>query len=138
MDITYTGCFFDHDMASVLRRHRQGEELSKSIRALHMTIFYEPEEVDITLLGEEIRVHVVGYSNDGSNEGYLVEADSDNEKIKELLEQIEVQHITLSRAEEARSVDTKDLDFQPIEPFCVKGHFGIFVEGLGPVTGISK
>lgn len=138
MKYKYIGCFFDLEESRALRRLSRFRGLKKRIKSLHVTIEYDPEEVDTDLFGEEIEVRVTGYGNNRRNEGLLVEAHSDNPVIQAMLDRIEVQHITLSRALAAESVDTKNLEFRKIKPLTVKGRFGGFSEELGPIVGINK
>lgn len=137
-EFTYIGCFFDHDEAEKLRAHRAGKALDKQIASLHITFEYGPEDMRTRLFGKEVTVRVVGYGNNGKNEGYLVEISSGDEEVKALADKIALPHITLSRALDASSVDTKDLDFAEIEPFSVTGRFGGYSEEIGPVTGIGR
>lgn len=136
----YIGCFFDEETEKMLREHRQGKELAKSIKYLHTTIEYQPKYIGRIpeLFGKEIEVTVTGYGNNGRNEGLEVKVSSKNEEIQEMLERIEVPHITLSRAEDAQSVDTRYLEFEPIEPFTVKGVFGGYADNNGPVTRAAE
>lgn len=130
----YIGCFFDKEEEERLLEHRQGPALERPIGSLHVTVEYLPEHVDTSLFGTEVEVTVTGYGNDGRNEGFRVEISSADDEVQSLLDGIEIPHITLSRAEDAESVDTKNILFEPIEPFTVKGRFGAYISGLGPVT----
>lgn len=136
MVILYSGCFFDIDASEILRQHRAGRELEKSIESLHVTVCYAPKTIPADLLGEPVTVTVTGYGNDGVNEGYAVRLHAENEALQELLSKIEVPHITLSRAKKGRSVDTRYLEFSPVESFTVTGRFGVYEKSLGPLTQI--
>lgn len=45
------------------------EPLPKTIRDPHVTFAYMPRTVDETLFGEEMAIKMIGYGNDGRNEG---------------------------------------------------------------------
>ncbi len=130
----YIGCFFDKEEEKRLLEHRQGPALEHRIGSLHVTVEYLPGQVDTSLFGTEVEAIVTGYGNNGRNEGFSVEVSSADEDMQRLLDSIELPHITLSRAEDAESVGTKKLRFDPIEPFSVKGKFGGYIRGHGPVT----
>ena len=67
---------------------------------------------------------VVGYGNDGLNEGLLVDWKDGDAELRELFDQIKVPHITLSRGEYSESLNTRYLEFKPVEPFVIEGVFG--------------
>lgn len=125
----YIGCFFNKEYLWESIKAVDTNPLYKVIEAPHITFKYRPEFVDESLFGEEIQVKVLGYGNDGQNEGLLVELHTENATLTEMANSIEVQHITLSIGVDAEAVDTKYLDFTPIEPFYIVGHFGGFIKG---------
>ena len=130
----YIGCFFDKEEEERILDRRQGPVLEHPIEPLHLTVEYMPEPVDASLFGTVVEVTVTGYGNDGRNEGFRVEVCSADADVQRMLDSVEVPHITLSRAEDAASVDTKFLVFDTIEPFSVKGRFGAYLRNHGPVT----
>ena len=130
----YIGCFLDETAAEEMRSHRIGTELSRPNRRLHMTIKVDPETVDEELFGENIRLRVIGYGIDENNEGFLVEAYSDNEEIQRLIDTIEIPHVTMSISTNAKHRNTRYLEFQPIEAFEVTGTYGGYIRS-GDKTG---
>ncbi|MDO4332677.1 MAG: hypothetical protein Q4C58_08315 [Eubacteriales bacterium] len=130
----YIGCFVPfqelYDKVNCIRK----EPLPKTIRDPHVTFAYMPRTVDETLFGEEMTIKMIGYGNDGRNEGVKVELSADNPVLKEMMKRIEVPHITLAVSEEGAPVDTGKLHFEPIEPIMIVGKFGGFIECGSVIT----
>ena len=98
----FVGIFFADDIKGTLAN-------TDNKGGLHVTLSYRPSE-DIwaelkPYIGKEVEVKVVGYGNDGQNEGLLVEFDGIP------YYGAEKKHITLSIAEGAKAVNTGFLDF---------------------------
>ncbi len=121
---TYIGCFIDREKLYESIAAIERTPLYRIIGNTHITFAYRPETVDETLFGEEVRVRIVGYGNNGKNEGLKVEIASDNEKIQSLAEKIPVPHITLSVSEDGDTADTRYLEFEAVEPIEITGVFG--------------
>lgn len=108
-DVSYVGIFVEH---------MQGE-LSKDIPNQHITLAYKPnEEVFNELLrhlGEEYQISIIGYGNDGKNEGLLVE-------IPENIPYYgaEQKHITLSINTTSSAVKTGFIKFDKEMPDALK------------------
>lgn len=125
-NIKYIGCFLDyqalHEKLKVLGKDR----LEILIKHPHVTFCYHPEAVDAANFGKKVTVKAVGYGNDSFNEGLKVEVITYDPKLWEMADKIEVKHITISISKYAEPVDTKNLEFVPIEPFLLEATFGAF------------
>lgn len=135
--IIYTGLFADpNELYSSFPPH-----LSHKIRDPHVTVSYRPEanKVFLDALGSKAKIHAVGYGNNGVNEGLLVEVTAENPTIQKTLEERVApdhrtgelnkvpMHITLSIAEGAEAVNTKYLDFMPLDnPIDLTASFMLF------------
>ena len=128
----YTGVFFDKE--ELLKKvEALGEErLERVISDPHVTFQFRPETVATSLFGEKVTVKVIGYGNNGKNEGLLVEVFSDNNLLSAMAKEILVPHITLSVSADGKPVNTWSLCFREMrEPFIIKGVFGAFTpEGV--------
>lgn len=135
--IIYTGLFIDPDeLYSNFPPH-----LSHRIRDPHVTVAYRPgaDKVFLDSLGSKANIHAIGYGNNGKNEGLLVEISAEDPAIQKTLEERiapddksgELKrvplHVTLSIAEGAKAVSTRDLDFVPLDnPIDLTGSFKLF------------
>lgn len=120
----YIGCFVPKEELFEKVSKLRSRSLHTVVAHPHVTFEYAPESVDETLFGEEIEINIVGYANDGQNEGVKVGISSQNTKIQEMASRIRVPHITLSVSEDGEAVNTAWLRFRPVEPVAVKGRFG--------------
>ena len=121
-EIRYIGAFLTDKLES---------SLQNSIEYQHVTFAYEPPETTLdycsALYGQTVVFKCVGYGNNGINEGFKVELIEASPEIKTLFSKIAVPHITCGLSEIAEAVNTRFLNFLPIEPFLVSAVFG-FVE----------
>lgn len=124
MKYHYIGCFLPFEKLMGKCKELKLQHLERVIRSPHVTFVYEPDSVDESLFGEKVEIKVIGYGNNGINEGFQVEIFSSNERIVKMARRIPVPHITLSVGEHGKPVDTKKLDFAPIEEFMIEGWFG--------------
>ena len=60
--------------------------------------------------------------------------ETDSAKLSALMNQIEVPHITLSVSETGEPVNTRFLEFRPIEPICLTAVFGGYTKEHEVVT----
>lgn len=120
---TYVGCFVDPGEFRSVIRHIRREPLEEDIRHPHVTFAYRPEQVDRSLFGERIRIIVVGYGNDGQNEGLKVRLRTGNPAIQSMIDQIEVPHITIA-VSGGEPVNTRYLSFHEISPIELEGKYG--------------
>ena len=124
----YVGCFFDYNELSEIVKDIRQNILENEKTTPHVTFEYNPSSVDTTLFGEKIIVSIIGYGNDGVNEGVRVTLSCDNEKINNMIEKIAVPHITLSVSANGKAVNTRFLSFKPIDALCIIGYFGGYID----------
>ena len=134
--IIYAGLFVDptylYDKFPPTLAHR--------IRDPHVTTAFRPgvEKLLLGSLGSNADIRAVGYGNDGQNEGLLVEVTADDPAVQKIIdERIEPDetgklrsfpvHITLSIADNAKAVNTRNLDFRPLPtPVDLTGVYQLF------------
>ena len=135
--IIYTGLFVNPDELYSNFPPR----LAHKIRDPHVTVTFHPgiDKVFLDSLGSKAVIHAVGYGNNGENEGLLVEVSAEDPAIQKTIEEHNElddktgelkkfpTHITLSIAEGAKAVNTKNLDFVPFDnPIDFAGSFMLF------------
>lgn len=126
MAYIYTACFLPPKQLSEIGEQYNLDHLDQIIKNPHMTLEFHPSTVDETLFGEEVKITLIGYGNNGQNEGFKVVAHSDNPKLQQMINQVPVPHITLSTSHSGKPVDTKLLKFSPIEPTTLFGKYGAY------------
>ena len=131
----YIGCFFPRDAVLLHAARIAPRRLDRIIQHPHVTFVYAPEQVDTSLFGLPVQAQVVGYGNDGRNEGFRVLLTARSPALCRLADAIEQPHITLSVAAGGHSVDTGRLTFSPIEPFLLEGRFGGMRPDGAVITG---
>lgn len=120
----YIGCFIRlHDFQSAIKGIRTNP-LENDIQDPHITFAYRPIEVDQSLFGTPIKIKIVGYGNDGENEGVKVQLSSSKPRMQYLIDELETPHITIAVSNEGRPVNTKRLDFEEVEPIELTGKYG--------------
>lgn len=127
-DFKYVGCFVEPDMLREKLASLPRVSLSKPILTPHVTVAYRPTAVDRSLFGTKVGIRVIGYGRDVDNEGLLVELSTQEARLKELLQAIEVPHITLSISQTGKPVNTKNLQFTAVEPFELLGTYGGYTD----------
>lgn len=132
----YIGLFFDFDVFRSAVASLRRNPLSSDIKYPHVTFEYKPEEVDTSLFGNVLKIKIVGYGNDGKNEGVKVELSSDEPALQTLIEKISVPHITIALSDGAQAVNTKYIEFEPVEAIELYGTYGGFAEEGKPVLNI--
>lgn len=121
---TYLGCFLEYcDFQEAVRSLRDNP-LERNIPAPHVTFAYKPQEADESLFGKIVRITVVGYGNNGENEGVKVELSASDPVLQGMIEKLEVPHITIAVSAEGEPVNTRYLEFRAIEPFELLGRYG--------------
>lgn len=135
----YTALFVDPEQLYSMFPPKKPE--MQKIKDPHITVAYKPDANKLLLdsLGSNAAIRIVGYGNDGQNEGLLVEVVAEDPAIQKALdERVALDrktgetkrvptHITLSIAEGAKAVDTMNLTFKPLEePIEIKGTYGFF------------
>lgn len=121
----YTGIFLDK--GEIFEKFPP--KLSVTPGHLHVTLSFRGgiESAHEEFLGEVVKVRVVGYGNDGKNEGLKVELESTNPELQKICDELETPHITLSVSRDARNRDTRNLAFEPLEePLEFVGRYGVF------------
>ena len=89
-------------------------KLARNIEFKHITITYKPEQEHSYLYGIVGKFKVIGYGNDGQNEGLLVKLVSlseDSLELTGLYNAVAVPHITLSVSVDGKPVNTGKLTF---------------------------
>ena len=133
--IIYTGLFVDPQKIYEMFPPK----LDHKIRDPHVTAAFRPDDTKVLLdsLEDDAKINIIAYGNDGKNEGLLVDVEAD-EAIKNILDNViepdkngELKHvpthITLSIADGAKAVDTRNLDFQKLEqPVSITGSYKLF------------
>lgn len=122
----YTGWFTDPAVLYDAVRGIRTDPLEREIAHPHITSVFRPQQVDRSLFGLPIKIRMIAYGNDGSNEGVLVQAASDDARMTRLLSQIAVPHITLAVSADGKPVNTGKLTFRQIEPIEIIGIYGGF------------
>ena len=123
----YAGFFVDREelygRAAALRKIVGGEsgidatQLVHTVEKPHVTTKFAPEVSDLHIdeLGSAAKITVIGYGNDGINEGFLVKVAADDPVMQAVLDKVRNPHITLSYSEGGHPKDTVDLDFRPLK-----------------------
>ena len=120
MKVIYSAVFLDRPLPG---------RLTTVIANQHVTHVFRPSTVDKSFLGKKVAVKLLGYANDGVNEGYSVSVSSADENLHEALKSILVPHITLSVSESGKPVDTQKLDFKPVDKCeTIIGSYGVFCD----------
>ena len=120
----YVGCFFDYDELTKAVKQLRQFPLECEKLSPHVTFEYKPSYVDTSLFGTVVFVKIIGYGNDGENEGVLVTLTCDNEELNRTIKKIKKPHITLSVSKKGKAVNTKLLDFKSVEPIYISGYYG--------------
>ena len=103
-------------------------KLAKDIEYKHITTAFRPNHVHEDLYGTEAKFMIIGYGNDGKNEGYLVKLVScESQVLIDLFNNISIPHITLSTSIEGKPVDTANIQFTPYDGGVVTAIFGGFL-----------
>ena len=114
--------------------------LEHAIKDPHVTTAYRPDaqKVFLDALGSDARIDIIGYGNDGQNEGVLVRVMAGDPAIQKTLDERVApdqngelkpvqMHITLSIAEGAEAVNTRNLKFTELEePISISGSYKLF------------
>lgn len=128
MKIIYQGFFLDKNSVDKLISFSQNnskETLEKIVDDAHITFEFKPDVFfPNDLLGTFSTIQVVGYGNDGENEGFQV---SIPKEFMEFYKGSKTPHITLSISSTGKPLNTNNLLFEKIEePFTIEGRFGLF------------
>ncbi|MBE7002218.1 MAG: hypothetical protein E7421_05965 [Ruminococcaceae bacterium] len=120
----YIGCFLDREELFQKAAGIREKPLCNEKQKPHITFVYAPKSVPEELFGQTISIMVMGYGNDGHNEGLRVTLTSNHPTINEMIAQIPVPHITLAVSNDGQAVNTRYLCFSPVKQFSLVGYFG--------------
>lgn len=119
--VIYEALFLKHEFEGLLEHQ---------VEKQHVTTAFRPETAHAALYGQKATFRVVGYGNNGINEGFLVKLEScDSDTLRNLISKVKVPHITLSVSDGGRPVDTARLTFESVDGPLVETVFGGFMEG---------
>lgn len=133
----YTGVFINAEDLAAATAGMRKNPLSGDIKDPHVTVLFRPapDQIHEELFGTEVQFTVTGYANNGTNEGVSVDVSSESSEMQNLLEGIEVPHITLAVSKEGKPVNTRFLKFESIaQSITVRGKYGAFVSGGKVIT----
>lgn len=120
----YVGCFIRlRDFQNAIKEIRT-TPLENDIQDPHITFAYKPIEVDQSLFGTPIQIIIVGYGNDGENEGLKVQLSSSEPRMQKMIDELDTPHITIAVSNEGKPVNTKRLTFEGIQPIELTGKYG--------------
>lgn len=120
----YVGCFLSEGDLSRLLRHVGGSRLECLAEHAHVTFDFLPDSAVESSFGKLLYFDVVGYANDGLNEGVSVVLVSTPEELAPIAQRRDRHHITLSLASGARAADTAHLAFAPVSPLRISATYG--------------
>jgi len=132
--IIYEGIFFDEETVEFIRSLEE-KPLPVLSEDVHCTFKFKPKgnEIFNELAGKEIEVILTGYASNGKNSGFKIQLPEDIMKYyinydEKRPGKLKVPHITTSLGFGATPMNTKDLDFQPLDKeYKIKGKFGFWV-----------
>lgn len=143
--VFYAGVFVDREELY----GRTGTKLDNSVDRPHVTTNFQPDETQLYLdsLGSKVRIIVIGYGNNGRNEGLLVSFKADSSEIQAALDKIKCPHITLSSSEDSHPMYTPEAlvnedgtfaegfrMFNKDERFEISGEYGLYMKKDGEVV----
>lgn len=112
--LSYEGIFFEAGMVDLIHS-LETKKLARVNDEIHCTFKYHPttDEIFNDIVGRTFEVYLIGYGNDEQNPTVL-----------------KTPHITASLAEGAKTTNTKNLNFKPLEkPVKLVGRFGYWIKG---------
>lgn len=136
--VTYEGIFFEGESAKKIYS-LEGVHLDLPIDKLHCTFKYRPSDEQIfdDIVGQEVEIAIIGYGCDGNNSGFEIVIPEDVMSYylncdKNDPSKITIPHITVSLAKGAKAVNTKNLEFKPLDNPCfIRGRFGYCIRSNG-------
>jgi hypothetical protein len=134
----YVGCFVDFHVFQNAINGIRSNPLKNDIQYPHITFAYRPNEVDQSLFGTTIQFHIVGYGNNGKNEGVKVELSSSEPALQRMIEKLQTPHITIAVSSRGKPVDTRMLHFKEIEPITLTGEYGGYSKWGEVITEIRQ
>lgn len=123
MKIIYYGLFLTPESESLLLQKES--LLEKPVSDLHVTFSFKPSEnLPDYIIGKTFPIRVIGSGRNENNHGFEVDIPSE---LDAYYTGAEKKHITVSLSEDGKPLDSKHLDFHPIEPFTVYGTMGYYI-----------
>lgn len=126
MEANYMGLFIEKHNEYKLYQHSQHNNgtLPVKVKNPHITFKLHPKKpIPNEVLGRVFYVKVTGYGNDGRVQGFRAEIP---EEVKEYYENDQIPHITVSKVEDAKPVETGKIVFEEIKSFLIKCRMGYF------------
>ena len=133
----FTGCFVDpQEFWNKIKKIRTSP-LRIAVPIPHVTFAYRPAFIDESLFGIPMTITITGYGCDGQNEAVKVKVKSDNPKLEKMIQAIAVPHITISLSEGAEAVNSRGLDFKPVQHVTLQGVYGSATEDDEVITNVN-
>ena len=132
--VLYEGLFFTEEEVDLIHSLEK-TTLTRENDKLHCTFKYRPQKEEIfnNIIDKEFAVYLTGYANDGQNNGFQISLPKELENYyinyDEELNKLKIPHITASLSKGAKAVNTKNLEFIPLEkPIKIVGKFGLRIK----------
>lgn len=126
----YEGFFFENEFSG----NQFVGSLDRTIKNQHITTAFKPEVPNADLYGEYADFQIIGYGNDGKNEGFEVKlVRCDNIDLVNIYDKIAVPHITVSVSKDGKPVDTAKLKFHGFYGKTITLKFGAFNMETGEI-----
>lgn len=120
-----TDKFFNYVREQLSSQGITNEPLNEQTLHPHITFGFKQKPDDaFNELNKINGIKVIGYGNDGKNEGISCELP---DKFKSLYHGADVIHITLSKTHDSKAIDTAYIDYKPLaKPFYISGRAGAY------------
>lgn len=119
--VKYEGIFFDKSTEELILKNEK-IHLENINDILHMTFKYKPLEDEIfdEIVGNFYEIELIGYGCDGENSGFQVSLPDELKKYYINFDEVnkdklKTPHITTSLSKRAVPMNTKDLNFVPLD-----------------------
>lgn len=128
--ISYVGIFFDDDEKIHCLEKNRLENVNDKI---HVTFCYHPTNLEIfdKIVGNSIKVKLIGYGSDVNNSGFKVKFSNKYNKYYQNYDsnnKLKIPHITASLSKDGKASDTKNLIFHKINTVTLVGKFGYWIK----------
>ena len=145
--IHYEGLFFEDKEALDIIFKLEKTHLPIIHDKIHCTFKYNPKDDEIfdDIVGNTYEIKLIGYGCDGKNSGFEIELPEELLKYyinyaEEDPNKLEGPHITTSLARGTKAMNTKKLNFIPLDKtYTIKGKFGYWIEdGINEYVSYEK